>query len=279
MIRPRRSALFLPASNARAIEKARGLDSDVVILDLEDAVAPEEKAAARARAVETVKAGGFGHRELVVRVNGLGSPWVEEDLAALRTVAPDAILAPKIGCVAEVKALALRLNPGVPLWAMIESCAAILHIDAIAATRPLAALIVGANDLAKEMRCTPGADRAPLHAALAMTVMAARAHGLVAFDSVSNDLSGGDAFAALCDQGARFGFDGKTLIHPNQIAPCNAAFSPSEDAIAEAEAIVAGFAAPEAAGKGAIRVNGKMVELLHLDEAKQLLALAEAIRR
>ena len=279
MIRPRRSALFLPASNARAIDKARGLDSDVVILDLEDAVAPGEKAAARDQAVEAVRAGGFGHRELVVRINALGTPWAGDDLAALREAAPDAILAPKVGCVTEVKALAGRIAPGVPLWAMIESCAAILHIDAIAATRPLAALVVGANDLAKEMRCTPGADRAPLHAALAMTVMAARAHGLVAFDSVNNDLSGGEAFSAQCDQGARFGFDGKTLIHPNQIAPCNAAYSPSAEAIGEAEAIVAAFAAPEAAGKGAIRVAGRMVERLHLEEAEQLLALAAAIRR
>ena len=276
MIQPRRSALFLPASNGRAIEKARGLPADVVILDLEDAVAPEAKDAARTQAIEAVRAGGFRARELVVRVNGIDGPCGMEDLAALRHCPPAAILLPKVSSPTEVANAAAVLGTGTPLWAMIETTRAILHIDAIAAAPALCCLVLGPNDLAKEMRCRPGADRLPLHTAMALLVTAARTHGRAALDGVNNDLSGGDAFAAECAQGRAFGFDGKTLIHPNQVEPANAAFSPSAEEVAAARAIVAAFRAPEAAGRGAIKVDGRMVERLHLEDAERTIALAEA---
>ncbi|MES3151192.1 HpcH/HpaI aldolase/citrate lyase family protein [Sphingomonas faeni] len=275
-LRRRRSALYMPASNARAIAKARMLDCDVVILDLEDAVAPDEKTAARDRVVETVREGGFGKRELVVRVNGLDTPWYAEDVAAIRAIGIAAVLVPKVSSVADLRAVRASLGEdGPPIWAMIETCAAILALPALSATAAetrLTALIAGTNDLAKEMRCRLGADRMPLIPALTSTIMAARAAGIVALDGVCNALDDPTRFAAECDQGVTLGFDGKTLIHPSQIDAANAGFGPSEEELAWARQIVAAFAKPENADKGAIRLNGQMVERLHLAEAEATLA-------
>jgi citrate lyase subunit beta/citryl-CoA lyase len=274
--RRRRSALYMPASNARAIAKARTLDCDVVILDLEDAVAPDEKAAARDRVVEAVREGGFGERELVVRVNGLDTPWHADDIAAIRAIGLAAVLVPKVSSVADLLTVRASLGEGgPPIWAMIETCAAILALPALsaaAAETALTALIVGTNDLAKEMRCRLGADRMPLIPALTATIMAARAAGIVALDGVCNALDDPPRFAAECAQGATLGFDGKTLIHPSQIDAANAGFGPSEEELAWARKVVAAFQDPEHAHKGAIRLNGQMVERLHLAEAEAMLA-------
>ena len=274
--RRRRSALYMPASNARAIAKARALDCDVVILDLEDAVAPDEKAAARDRVVEAVREGGFGERELVVRVNGIDTPWYADDIAAIRAIGLAAVLVPKVSSVADLFTARASLGEdGPPIWAMIETCAAILalpSLSAAAAETRLTAMIVGTNDLAKEMRCRLGADRMPLIPALTATIMAARAAGIVALDGVCNALDDPPRFAAECAQGATLGFDGKTLIHPSQIDAANAGFGPSEEELAWARNVVAAFAKPENADKGALRLDGQMVERLHLAEAEATLA-------
>ena len=271
MIRPRRSALFLPASNPRAIAKARGLACDVVILDLEDAVAPEAKREARAAAVAAAREGGFGGRELVVRVNGLDGAWGADDLAALAGVPVDAVLLPKVSGPDVLAAARSRID--VPLWAMIETCRAMLDLRAIVEAGP-AVLVAGTNDLAKEMRCRPGVDRAPLLPLLAQIVVAARAGGAVALDGVSNVIDDPAAVEMECRQGLRFGFDGKTLIHPSQIAPANSVFTPDAEEVAWAERIVAAFDLAEHQERGAIRVDGRMVERLHLEEAQRVLALA-----
>lgn len=278
--RPRRSALYMPASNARAIEKARALDCDVVILDLEDAVAPDQKAAAREQAVAAVRAGGFGRRELVVRANALDTAWGIDDLAALAQAAPDAVLLPKVSAPDTLHAARAALGEGPALWAMIETCRAIVDLPAIAAAAPatgLAAFVAGTNDLAKEMRCRPGTDRAPLLPVLTQIVLVARMAGLVALDGVINVLDDAEAIAAECRQGLAWGFDGKTLIHPAQVAPANAVFTPSDEEVRWAHAVVAAFDAPDAADKGAIRVEGKMVERLHLEEAQRALAIVAAV--
>lgn len=277
--RPRRSALFMPASNARAIEKARSLDCDVVILDLEDAVAPELKEAARIQAVVAAAEGGFGRRELLVRVNALDTPWGRDDCHAVADAGFDAVVLPKVSHPADLQAARALLGTA-PLWAMIETCAGMLDLPAIvgaARDNRLECLLAGTNDLAKDMRCTPGADRTPLLGHLAMIVTAARTAGLTALDGVCNVIEEGDVLAAECAQGAAFGFDGKSLIHPAQIAAANRAYGPTAAVIAWAERIIAAFALPENAGKGAIRVDGAMVELLHLDQAQRIAALAEAI--
>jgi len=283
IMRPRRSALYLPASNARAIAKARTLPADVIILDLEDAVAPEAKAEAREAAVAAVKEGGFGPRELVIRVNGLDTPWGADDIAAAALAGPDAILVPKINDARDITVCHRRLGDApehMQLWAMIETCAAVPQLDAIAAcaagTR-LSLFVMGTNDLAKEMRArlTPG--RMAFLPILVQAVVAARAHGVAILDGVCNEFRDIDAFRAEAEQGADLGFDGKTLIHPDQIAPCNQVYSPSPEELDWAETVIAAFALPENAGKGAIRVNGKMTELLHLDQAKRLRAIAARI--
>jgi citrate lyase subunit beta/citryl-CoA lyase len=277
-IRCRRAALYMPASNARAIAKARGLECDVVILDLEDAVAPDEKAQAREHLVDEVRAGGFGARELVVRINALDTPWGPQDAAAVRGIGADAVLVPKISSVAELASARAALGEdGPPMWAMIETCAGMLALPALVAAAGemrLTALVAGTNDLAKEMRCRPGAGRMPLIPALAGIVMAARAAGIVALDGVCNALDTPERLAAECAQGAALGFDGKTLIHPAQIAAARAAFGPSAEELAWARAVIAAFAAPENADKGAIRLDGQMVERLHLVEAEAVVASA-----
>ena len=277
--RPRRSALYLPAANARAIEKSRTLPCDTVILDLEDAVAPDAKLEARAQAVEAVRAGGFGDRELVVRVNGLDTPWGADDILALAAARPDAILLPKISR-PEHLAPCADMASGVRLWSMIETCEAILRLDELGAASgdySVDAWVMGTNDLAKEMRCRLTPERAPLHAALSLSVVAARAHGLTILDGVYNDIADADGFERQCAQALEFGFDGKSLIHPTQVEPANRAFTPEAEAVAWARAVVAAFADPEAAAKGVLKVDGRMVERLHLAEAQRLIAVAEAI--
>jgi citrate lyase subunit beta/citryl-CoA lyase len=280
-IRPRRSALYLPASNARALEKAPGLACDVVILDLEDAVAPEQKASARDAAVAAVQGGGFGHRELVVRANAADTEWGADDLAALAAAAPDALLLPKVSDVDTLRAARRGLGDGIPLWAMVETARGVANLTDIvdaAGEVGLAALVVGTNDLAKELRCRPGSMRAPLLPILSQVVLAARMAGLVALDGVINVLDDEAAIEVECVQGLEWGFDGKTLIHPAQIAPANRVFTPSVEEVAWAETIVAAFDLPEHAARGAIRVEGKMVERLHLEEAWRTIAIAAAVQ-
>ena len=281
--RPRRSALYLPASNAKAIAKARTLPADIVILDLEDAVAPEMKAEARAAAVAAVREGGFGDREVAIRANGLDTPWGEADLAAIAGSGADAVLVPKVSSCADVTRYdaALGAAPAaMQLWTMIETCGSIAQLDAIAAmtaTTRLSLWIMGTNDLAKEMRARLTPERTPFLPLLSLAVCAARAHGVVILDGVCNEFRDIAAFRLEAEQGLLFGFDGKSLIHPDQIAPCNAVFSPGEAELNWAAGVIAAFALPENAGKGAIRVDGKMAELLHLDQARRLIAVAQRI--
>lgn len=270
----------MPASNARALAKAATLACDVVILDLEDSVAPAAKTDARAAAVAALRA-GFGGREAVVRVNAVDTPWHIDDLAALRGAPLDAVLLPKVDGPDTLRAARAALGDGPALWAMIETCAGVAALRAIAAAAgqtDLTALVVGPNDLARELRCQPGADRAPLWPILTEVVLAARLAGIAALDGVINTLDDLDAIARECDQGACWGFDGKTLIHPAQIAPANRAFAPSPAAVARAERIIAAFALPEHAASGAVRVDGEMVERLHLDGAERMLALHRAVQ-
>ncbi|MBS0476869.1 MAG: CoA ester lyase, partial [Proteobacteria bacterium] len=269
--RPRRSVLYLPASNAKALAKARTLPADVVVLDLEDAVAPEAKAEARIAAVAAVRQGGFGSREVVVRCNGIDTEWGADDLAAITVCQPDAVLVPKIASAADVRAYDAALvnaSAATQLWVMIETCAVLprlTEVAACAADTRLAAVVMGTNDLAKEMRARIMPGRAPFLPILSLTVAAARAQGLVAIDGVCNAIHDAELFTAEAQQGLEFGFDGKSLIHPTQIDPCNAVFSPSAEEVAWAQGVVAAFTQPDAAGKGALRVDGKMVELLHRD--------------
>ncbi|MFN3930273.1 MAG: HpcH/HpaI aldolase/citrate lyase family protein [Brevundimonas sp.] len=273
-----RSVLYLPASNPRAIEKARGLDADAVILDLEDAVAPDAKAEARQAAVAALTAGGFAAR-VGVRVNGLDTPWGADDLAALAGLTPDFVVAPKIESPEAVHEVAARLPADVALWIMVETPLSVLRLDAIAgagAGAPLAALMLGINDFGERMNLVLDANREPLKPWLAAVVAAARGHGLLAIDGVVNATDDAERLRTECRQGRAFGFDGKSLIHPAQIAAANAAFSPSPEEVAKAREIVAAFAAADAAGKGAIRVGYRMVERLHLEAAHRLLARHEA---
>ena len=273
-----RSVLYLPASNARAVEKARGLDCDVAILDLEDAVAPEAKGEARAAAVAAVRAGGFGPR-LGVRINGLDSDWGADDLDALAQAGAGLIVAPKVETVETVHAISIRA-PGAALWAMIETPRGLIALNDIAgAGGRLDGLMQGVNDLAKAPGTGASPDREPFKPWLAALVVAARAHGLAAIDGVFNRIGDADGLAAEAAQGRLYGFDGKSLIHPSQIAAANAAFSPSEAEVEAARAVVEAFAAPEAEGRGAIRVGGAMVERLHLVQAEAVLARHRAASR
>jgi len=269
-----RSVLYLPASNARAIEKARTLDCDVAVLDLEDAVAPEAKSDAREAAVAAVRGGGFGPR-LGVRINGLDTDWGPDDLAAMKAAGATLVVAPKVETPQAVHALSAGLAEGCALWAMIETPRALLALADIAtADGALDGLMLGVNDLAKALRTGASPDREPFKPWLAMLVAAARANGLLAIDGVFNRIEDAEGLAVEALQGRLYGFNGKSLIHPSQIAAANAAFSPSEAEIADARAIVAAFDGPDADGRGAIRVNGAMVERLHLEQAKALLARA-----
>lgn len=283
MTRPLRSVLFLPAGNPRAVEKAKTLPCDAVVLDLEDSTAPEHKTGARDAMAAALAAGGFGDRAVIVRVNGLDTPWGEADLAAAATAGPDAVLAPKIDDAEAVGRYDRHLAaapPSTRLWVMIETARAVLNLGAIAqtvATTRLSALVVGVNDLSKDLRCRNGGDRAPLQAALSQAVVAARAYGLTVLDGVFNPLDDAEGLAAECRQGRDFGFDGKSLIHPNQIAAANAAFAPDAGRLAWARSVVEAYARPENADRGAIQVGGAMVERLHLEQARLILAAAEAL--
>lgn len=284
-VKPRRSVLYMPGSNARALEKARTLPADTLILDLEDAVAPEAKADARSLVAEAVTAGGFGSREIVIRVNAPGTPWFEDDLAAAVAAGPDAILVPKVGSAADVIAGSTALDragaePGLALWVMIETPAvlfALADIARAAATTRLSAFVMGTNDLAKETRARIEPGRAAFHFALSAAVAAGRMAGLAVIDGVYNDIQDSAGFEAECWQGLAFGFDGKTLIHPSQIDVCNGVFAPAAAEVEQARAVIAAFDDPANAGKGVLKVNGKMTELLHRDMARATVAIADAI--
>ncbi|MFM2371069.1 MAG: hypothetical protein RIS85_791 [Pseudomonadota bacterium] len=283
--RPLRSVLYMPASNARAMTKARSLDCDAVALDLEDAVAPEAKADARIALVAEAQAGGFGHRRLIARINALSTPWGHDDITALATAPVEAILAPKVDDAADIEALSRAMDQAgfpadVALWVMIETPRAVLALDRIAATAAttrLAGFVLGLNDLAKDSGIAQLPGRAAFVPVLTMAVLAARAHGITILDGVCNAIDDQAVLEAECVQARDSGFDGKTLIHPAQLDVCNRVFAPTTRDIADAEAIVAAFADPANAGKGALRVNGKMAELLHLAQAERLLAKAAAI--
>lgn len=282
-MRPRRSALYLPASNQKALAKARTLPTDVVILDLEDAVAPEAKEGARDAATAAIGEGGFGNREIVIRVNGLSTPWGKDDIAAVAAAGPDAVLVPKVNHPDDIHEYH-RCLAGAPehtqLWAMIETCASTAQLHAIArcaADSRLSVFVMGTNDLAKEMRARLRPGRAAFLPLLVQSVVAARAHGVAILDGVCNEFQDLDVFRNEAEQGADLGFDGKTLIHPNQIGSCNDAYSPTSAELEWAGAVITAFGLPENAGKGAICVNGAMAELLHLDQARRLCAIAEQI--
>jgi citrate lyase subunit beta/citryl-CoA lyase len=287
-IRPRRSVLYMPGSNARAMEKARELAVDAVILDLEDAVAPDAKAKARELIIATLQKGGFGSREVLVRINGLDTAWWLDDLA-VAAAGPNAILVPKVSTPDQLREFAkhlmgVRADAGIRVWAMMETPLAMLNAGAIAAagrdpqTR-LAGFVMGTNDLAKDTRARLVPGRAPMLPWLMTCIAAARAYDLDILDGVYNELGNAEGFAAECAQARDLGFDGKTLIHPQQIAPCNAAFSPTEEEVMWARKIIAAFDLPENKGKGVIQVEGRMVEILHADMARRMVAIAEAIAR
>ncbi len=277
-LRPIRSVLYLPAVNSRAVEKARTIPCDAVILDLEDAVAPEAKEVARQQAVEAVRAGGFGRRLVTVRVNGLDTPWGLDDLAAVAEAAPAAVVVPKIAGVADLERVsqAMRETGGdvLPLWPMIETPSAVLDARAIAMHPGVEVLVLGTNDLLLELRARAVPGRSPLLHSLTHTVLAARAAGVRVIDGVCNDFKDVDALAAECRQGVELGFDGKTLIHPAQVEPCNAAWTPSADEVAHAQRVVEAFEAASAGGRGVATVDGRMVEHLHVAIARRVLDLA-----
>ncbi len=284
-VRPRRSCLYMPGANQRALEKAASLPADVLLLDLEDAVAPEAKTDARSAVCAAVRARTYGRREVVVRINGLDTAWGAEDLAAAVAAGADGILAPKVDSAEDIARLdeamsAAGAAPDMALWAMVETPQAILAVadlaNCAAATR-LDVLVMGTNDLAKEMRVIPGADRQCFITALTMTVLAARAHGLSVIDGVYNDIGNNAGLIAETEQGRQLGFDGKTVIHPSQLDAANAVFAPTPDELAEAQAVIAAFELPENRGSGVIKVNGRMTELLHLDQARRLVATNAAI--
>jgi citrate lyase subunit beta/citryl-CoA lyase len=282
--RPRRSVLYMPGANERALAKAATLPADSLILDLEDAVSPEAKAAARKRVCAAAASGDYGEREVVIRVNAIGTAWHDADVAAAAQARPDAVLIPKVSSAADVHAVEGALQAagapqGTAVWAMLETPAGVLRSAEIAAASGrLAVLVMGTNDLLGELHAAVVPDRAPLLASLSQCVLAARAAGAAILDGVYNDLSDAEGFAAECRTGRALGFDGKTLIHPSQVAACNESFAPSEDELEHARAVVAAYEQATAEGKGVATVDGKMVENLHVATARRVLGLAEAIR-
>jgi citrate lyase subunit beta / citryl-CoA lyase len=283
--RPRRSVLYMPGSNARALEKAKTLPCDAVILDLEDSVAPDAKAAARQQVADAVAAGGFGGREVVVRINALDTQWWRDDLTAAAKANPDAILIPKVSKPEDIRNVAdhmvgIAADDKIRLWAMVETPLGIINAAAIAASAVgsrLAAFVMGTNDIAKETRARLLSGREPMLSWLSHCLLAARAYDLDILDGVYNDLSDIEGFRRECAQGRDLGFDGKTLIHPNQIGPCNSAFSPTPFEIKQAYKFIAAFDLPENRGKGVVQIEGRMVELLHAEMARRTVAIAEAI--
>jgi citrate lyase subunit beta / citryl-CoA lyase len=287
MIRPRRSPLFMPGSNARALEKARNLPADVIILDLEDSVAADAKGLARDQIAQAIAAKGFGKREVWIRTNSLDTPWWADDSAMAGKARPDGILVPKVSSVEDLKAIGDRLaaihaDPSIKVWAMIETARAVLDADKLAAasrdpkTR-LAGFVFGPNDIARETRIRMQPGRTAMIPMMTHCILAARAHGLEIFDGPYSDFSNVDGFGQECTQGRDLGFDGKTLIHPGQIEACNAIFTPPAEEIAQARKIIAAFEQPENAARGAIRLDGQMVERLHAEMARRTIAIADAI--
>jgi citrate lyase beta subunit len=285
--RPRRSCLYVPGANARALEKAKSLPADAVILDLEDAVAPDAKADARKAILDAVGGRAYGGREVLIRVNGLGTEWGRDDLEMAASAGVDGVLVPKVATGKEVRAIDRFLNDaGAPshlaLWVMIETPLAVLNVRKIAkasAKTRLSGFVIGTNDLAKELNAEPTADRLAFQFSLSATLAAARAHGLAAIDGVFNDTGDEPGLAAECEQGRALGFDGKSLIHPAQIETANRVFSPSEADLGHAWEVVEAFERPGNRGKGVISVNGRMLELLHLEQARRLIAIDDAIRQ
>ena len=281
--RPRRSFLFMPGSNARALEKARSLDADGLIFDLEDAVAPDAKPAARQGIARALASGGYGTRELFVRVNALATPWGHADLVAVAAMPIDAVVLPKVesaDTVRQVREILRRTDAArqLAIWCMVETPMGVLHVEEIAAAcNASGGLIMGTADLTKELRARHTADRAPLRTALQLCLLAARAYGLPILDGVHLDLTDDEGFTEACRQGRDFGFDGKTLIHPKTIATANAIFAPTAEEIARSRRIVSAHAEAVAAGKGVVLLDGRLIEHLHVEEAMRTVALAEVI--
>jgi citrate lyase subunit beta/citryl-CoA lyase len=281
--RPRRSMLYMPGSNARALDKARGLPADALIIDLEDAVAPDAKDAARDQIGAALRQGGYGGRELLVRVNGLATAWGAADLRAVATLPIHGVVLPKVESAAMVRAAEVALvaagaSDSLAIWCMMETPLGMLHAEAIAGASPrLGGLIMGTSDLAKDLNAAHTRDRLPLLTALGLCLLAARAYGLAIADGVHLDLADDEGFAASCRQGRELGFDGKTLIHPKTITVANQVFAPSPDEVAWARRIIAAHAEAVAAGKGVVLVDGKLIENLHVDSARRLVALADQI--
>ena len=286
-LRPRRSCLYMPGANTRALEKAKTVPADMLILDLEDAVSPEAKAEARNAVLDAVSERAYGAREVVIRINGLETEWGRDDLAMVVAAEPDGVLVPKVTSGAEICEIDRALTeagacPTMGLWAMIEMPLAILNVQGIAAASAatrLTGFVMGTNDIAKELNAVPTPDRCAFQAALGLSLLAARAYGLVAIDGVYNDVENAAGLKAECEQGRTLGFDGKTLIHPAQLATANQVFSPDAEAVAHSRAVIDAFAQPENQGKGVIKVGGKMTELLHLEQARKLVAIHDAIVR
>ncbi|MFM7537649.1 MAG: HpcH/HpaI aldolase/citrate lyase family protein [Acidimicrobiales bacterium] len=281
-LRPRRSVLYMPAANERALEKAKTIPADALIFDLEDAVAPDAKEQARVNACAAAASGAYGRKEITIRCNGLDTPWGAGDLAAAATSGAAAVVIPKVSSVGQLDAVSGALDAaGAPaamaIWAMVETPTAILDVRAIAAHPRVAVLVMGTNDLAKELRAAQVPGRAPLVAHLATALLAAREAGKVILDGVFNDVKDLDAFRAECVQGAELGFDGKTLIHPGQVEPCNEVWAPSADEVAYAERVIAAFDSAVAEGRGVVTVDGRMIENLHVANAQRTLAVARAI--
>jgi citrate lyase subunit beta/citryl-CoA lyase len=281
-VTPLRSVLYMPSSNERALEKAKSIPCDGLILDLEDAVAPDAKPAARDAACAAAASGEYGRRTLTIRVNGLGTEWHDDDLAAAAQAGPAGVVVPKVGSADEVRGLVAALErAGAPdhtrLWAMVETPEAIFNVREIAAASDrLAVLVMGTNDLVKELYAEHVPGRAPLLTALSLSVLAARAAGVQVLDGVYNDVKDTDGFLAECRQGREMGFDGKTLIHPGQVAGANAAFAPSEQAVEDARGLIAAW--EDGKGAGVVTYNGRMVENLHVESARRMLAIDEAVR-
>ncbi|HEY7542509.1 MAG TPA: CoA ester lyase [Methylomirabilota bacterium] len=275
-VKPRRSVLFMPGSNARALEKARALPADVLVLDLEDAVAPEMKLEARAQVAAAIKAGGYGHREVVVRVNALGTPWGRDDLAA--AAGADAVLLPKVEASQTVSMAVAALGPAPEVWCMLETPRGIVNATSIAAANArVTALVLGTSDLTKDLHARVTRERLPLLTSLQLCVLAARSAGITALDGVHLDLDDDAGFAAACRQAADFGFDGKTLIHPKQVALANEVFAPTVSEVHWARRVITAHAEAVTRGRGVAVLDGRLIENLHVDDARRVLALADAI--
>jgi citrate lyase subunit beta / citryl-CoA lyase len=283
LLRPRRSVLYMPGANERALEKAKGLAADALILDLEDAVASDAKVQARERVCAAAASDEYGRREVAIRVNGIDTEWHADDLRAAAEAGPSAVVVPKVNSAADVHGVQRLLErSGAPdhtmIWAMVETPVAILHAEEIArASQRLSVLVMGTNDLAKELHAEHVPGRAPLLTGLSLCLLAARAAGKVILDGVYNDVKDLAGFEAECVQGREFGFDGKTLIHPGQLDPCNRAFAPSEAEVDRSRRIIQAFEDAGARGDGVVTVDGRMIENLHVDNARRVLALAEAV--